>query len=186
MDKICGIYKIENIITKECYIGSSKDIEKRVNGHVNRSYSKHSKNFHIYNAFRKYGCENFVYEILIQCHPDMLLWYEQLAMDRWKPEYNMGDRAGRIEMTDNIRSKISNAMKGRTLSEEHKRNLIGIVRSVETRRKMSESQIGKKRSDDAKRKMSEWQIGRKLSDERKRKMSEVQKERWRKWKQSQV
>ena len=58
-----GIYKFENLINHKCYIGQASNLKDR--------YIKHMRNIKdlthqevIYRAFRKYGIENFSYEIL--------------------------------------------------------------------------------------------------------------------------
>lgn len=64
-----GIYKITNKINNYCYVGSSKNIQKRWREHRAKSVRKHNDNKYVYNnhlscALRKYGKENFKYEIL--------------------------------------------------------------------------------------------------------------------------
>lgn len=57
-----GIYKIENKINKKIYIGQSSDIKERLNSHkMCREDSK------IDNAIKKYGKENFTFEIIELC-----------------------------------------------------------------------------------------------------------------------
>lgn len=63
----CGIYKIENKLNGKCYIGQSIEIEHR--------FSKHKSakdDFYIHRAIRKYGKENFIFEIIEQCDKDLL------------------------------------------------------------------------------------------------------------------
>jgi group I intron endonuclease len=73
-----GIYQIRNIVNNHIYIGSAKNFKTRWNTHLcNLRKGKHHSS-HLQKAFRKYGEENFIFEILITCHPDTLLWYEQL------------------------------------------------------------------------------------------------------------
>lgn len=61
-----GIYKITNKINNKTYIGQSKDIQRRWKQHINNSKNiKHSSYFNpLYVDFRKYGIENFDFEIL--------------------------------------------------------------------------------------------------------------------------
>lgn len=57
-----GIYKITNLINNKCYIGQSIDIQRRWNKHKNSNLS-----YPLYNAFRLYGLENFLFEVLEEC-----------------------------------------------------------------------------------------------------------------------
>ena len=59
-----GIYKITNKINQKCYIGKSKDIIKRWNYHKTRYNDKKEYDKPLYRAFRKYGIENFTFDIL--------------------------------------------------------------------------------------------------------------------------
>lgn len=67
--RICGIYKITNKINGKIYIGQSIDIYKRWEEHKN-CYVRKSN--YLYLAFRKYGVENFSFEIIEECAPDEL------------------------------------------------------------------------------------------------------------------
>lgn len=64
-----GIYKIVNQINKKVYIGQSVDIEARWKKHKNtyKNQNAHEYNYHIYRAMRKYGVENFTFEIIEEC-----------------------------------------------------------------------------------------------------------------------
>lgn len=62
----CGIYKIVNIINNKVYIGQSVNILTRWRRH--RTDSKNLNNCHpLYIAIRKYGLENFLFEIIEEC-----------------------------------------------------------------------------------------------------------------------
>ena len=75
-----GIYKIENKINKRVYIGQSTDIQKRWKDHINNcNASKY--NYAIYVAMRKYGIENFTFEILEECPKDKLSEREKYWID---------------------------------------------------------------------------------------------------------
>ncbi|MEG2307269.1 MAG: GIY-YIG nuclease family protein [Erysipelotrichaceae bacterium] len=63
----CGIYAIRNLTTNKVYVGKSINIESRFSGHKAMLRSEvRSKdcNRYLYNAFNKYGEDDFVFEIL--------------------------------------------------------------------------------------------------------------------------
>lgn len=64
-----GIYKITNKINNNAYIGLSINIEKRWKNHIYRSKTKTNKEYDkvLYKAFRKYGINNFSFEVLEEC-----------------------------------------------------------------------------------------------------------------------
>ena len=65
----CGIYKIINQINNKVYIGKAGNIERRWYEH--RSDAKNpNKTYHLYQAMRKYGLDNFIFEIIEECPPD--------------------------------------------------------------------------------------------------------------------
>lgn len=61
-----SVYKITNMINGRCYIGSSIHPEKRWKQHKNSAFNPNSPGYQypLYQAFRKYGLENFTFEIL--------------------------------------------------------------------------------------------------------------------------
>lgn len=72
---MCGIYQITNNINKKIYIGKSKNIKERWQEHIRESYISEDlwkQNYRhvqtpIHKAIRKYGKENFSFEILEEC-----------------------------------------------------------------------------------------------------------------------
>lgn len=62
-----GIYKIENLINHKVYIGQSKDIERRWKDHRTRIYREENDSLPLYRAFRKYGIENFSFNVIELC-----------------------------------------------------------------------------------------------------------------------
>jgi len=84
--KISGIYKISNKITNDCYIGSSKDIEKRWYKHTRPSAWKQCPNNPLYLDFQKYGLESFLFEIVEET--DNLKEMEQYWIEQLSPSYN--------------------------------------------------------------------------------------------------
>ena len=69
-----GIYKITNVVNGKCYIGQSRDIIRRWQ---TERYNSTNSNCEAYNsalsqAFRKYGIQNFTFEILEECSLEQL------------------------------------------------------------------------------------------------------------------
>lgn len=64
---MCGIYKITNLITGKVYIGQSVDILRRWRQHKHSSFS-----YPLYEDFKKYGLDNFSFEVLEECQEDEL------------------------------------------------------------------------------------------------------------------
>lgn len=87
---ICGIYKITNTINGKCYIGQSRNIEKRWIEHKNRPYNKKDKsyNYPFYRAIRQYGLKNFTFEVLEECSIEELNEREKY----WISVYNSFDK----------------------------------------------------------------------------------------------
>jgi group I intron endonuclease len=84
-----GIYQIKNIINKKCYIGSSKNINRRWDRHRYGLRSNNHENVLLQRAWNKYGEENFIFEIIEECEQDRLLELDQKYLDL-KPQYNIG------------------------------------------------------------------------------------------------
>lgn len=62
---ICGIYLIRNNENGKCYVGQSIYLQKRLLTHVNpKTWNKVKNKMIIYQAFLKYGIDNFEFEIL--------------------------------------------------------------------------------------------------------------------------
>lgn len=66
---MCGIYKITNLINNKIYIGQSMDIHRRWRAHKSSAFNENCsiQDYPLYRAFRKYGIENFSFEILEEC-----------------------------------------------------------------------------------------------------------------------
>ena len=59
-----GIYKITNKINGHSYIGQSIHIEERFREHKSKYNWNREKNKPLYQAFQKYGLDNFSFEII--------------------------------------------------------------------------------------------------------------------------
>lgn len=68
--RISGIYKIQNKINNKIYIGQSVDVYRRLKKHI--WDIEKENNSVLRRAFKKYGIENFTYEIIEECDVDQL------------------------------------------------------------------------------------------------------------------
>lgn len=88
-----GIYKITNLINGHSYIGQALNIFHRCNNnHVYGATTKATSHYHIYQAFNKYGQDNFKVEVIELCPPEKLnerevYWIKYY--DTFKNGYNM-------------------------------------------------------------------------------------------------
>jgi group I intron endonuclease len=108
---ICGIYKIVNHATGQCYVGQSQRVQKRIREHFRLLRLNKHPNQHLQNAYNKYGLENFSGGVEIECeNVEQLDYLEEsfLKGDAWFDEpavYNIADFA-------------KAPMRGKTHSEE--------------------------------------------------------------------
>ena len=69
-EKISGIYKITAKHNGKVYIGQSNDIYNRWKGHWKQV--KAGSNTYLHNTMRKYGKNNFIFEIIEECGQDTI------------------------------------------------------------------------------------------------------------------
>ena len=66
--KICGIYKITNLKTQQCYIGQSVDVAQRWKDHIKCGLGiDTSATNKLYNAMQNDGVWNFTFELIEEC-----------------------------------------------------------------------------------------------------------------------
>jgi group I intron endonuclease len=91
-NKICGIYMVTNTINGDCYIGQSKDIQRRWWMHKG-SRTNIKKLPIVGKAIKEFGINNFKLEILEECSRSELnekeiYWIEALS-SRENGNYNI-------------------------------------------------------------------------------------------------
>lgn len=94
------IYKITNILNQHCYIGqTARDYQIRWEEHKKEAYEGSSLgyNFILHKAFRKYGIENFTFELLEECENSFLQDREKYWISFYKSF--SGDNHGGYNMT---------------------------------------------------------------------------------------
>ena len=76
----CGIYKITNQINGKCYIGQSINIQQRWKDERCGAFNPSDVEYNSIKsrAFRKYGLNNFTFEILEECETNELNELEAL------------------------------------------------------------------------------------------------------------
>lgn len=174
-----GIYKITNKLNGKVYIGQSRDIDARWRQHINAK-----DNFAIHNAIKKYGEENFCFEVLLECPVDMLDVWERDMIALYNcisPNgYNLTEGGGRCKYSEETRLKISESMKGRipwNKGVHLESPMKGKHHSEETKIKISNTRKGIQLSEETRLKMSDAHKGIPHSEETKHKMSESKKGR---------
>ena len=87
-EKISAVYKISNTVTGDCYIGSSKDVNRRWAEHKWPSSWKRFPNNPMYLNMQKYGTDKFDFQILEEVEVTHLKEAEQQFIELLKPTYN--------------------------------------------------------------------------------------------------
>ena len=79
-----GVYIIRNKVNGKVYIGSALHVRPRLNHH--RSYLRRGKHINEYlqRAFKKYGEEQFSFEVLMLCSAEERIQLEQSYMDSFR------------------------------------------------------------------------------------------------------
>jgi len=119
-----GVYKITNTVNGKIYIGSSQCFKERLNKHVRLLKNGKHVNAHLQSAVLKHGLEVFHFEILEVTNLENRFEREQFYMDSLKVcddtvGYNISPTAnGMTVIPQEVRSKISNALKGKFVEEK--------------------------------------------------------------------
>jgi predicted GIY-YIG superfamily endonuclease len=107
--KICGVYKITNAANGKFYVGSSKDIQKRWDQHIGELNDGTHRNYHLQNAWIKYGSQNFKFEIIEECSLENQFEREQFYLNTLNPfddsGYNIVRQISKEYMSDNYMIK---------------------------------------------------------------------------------
>lgn len=184
-----GIYIIQNTINSKVYIGSAVSFYHRFATHKsvllkNKHHSKPLQNF-----VNKYGFDALRFSPIEYCKREKLIEREQFWMDDFechnrKKGFNISPTAGNclgVKQSEETRAKKSANSKGKTFSDEHRKNLSiaamgnkngnGHIVSEEHRQTLIQVNTGKTHSEETKKKLSEKLLGHKMSKESRQKMS---------------
>lgn len=143
-----GVYRINNLVSGKCYIGSSFEVEQRIVWHYRKLLTGKHINKHLQYAYNLYGKDVFTHEILeaieftsndtkendtilrvceqkyIDSVDSSLLYNQCLVAGSTKGRKHSQETRAKISTTlkNSNKGKIS-FLKGKKLSEEHKKKL---------------------------------------------------------------
>lgn len=158
-----GVYKITNIINNKVYIGKSlESIEKRWRLHKTGHGSKH-----LFNSIKKYGIENFKFEI-IEVIEENINEVEIKYIDEFKSyisEYGYNKTLGGEgqRCSDETREKI---------------RFKALNKSQEWRDNISKAKLGRKHSQKTINKIKKSKKGTVITNEHRKKLSVATKNYW--------
>ena len=165
MRKTGCIYMYKNKVNGRCYVGQTiQTIKRRRIQHISAANRGMEQPF--YKAIRKYGIDNFDFEVLLSNVPVALLDDLEINTIHMYDAYTKGYNAasgGKVNrgftLSDVTKEKLKQANLGKKASEM-------------TKQKMSDSQRGRKHSEDTKKRISRSNLGNYHTEATKRKMSE--------------
>jgi len=88
------IYQIQNMLTKDSYIGSAINLKKRIKEHLRQLNNGNHHSIILQRAVNKYGINNFEIIILEYVNKEKLLEKEQFYINKLNPIYNICKTAG--------------------------------------------------------------------------------------------
>ncbi len=179
------IYKVTNKINGKVYIGQTyRSLKKRMKEHkFNALHTVYNSLFHA--AIRKYGFDNFEWEVIVECKSEKMLDRLEIkaikdyeSMHRLKG-YNL-TKGGSVlrgknnpfygkKHSEDVKKKISSANKGRkgyntgkTLSKETRMKISNSLKCIMSGK--NNPMYGKKHTEQTKIKISESHKGKKIPE----------------------
>lgn len=159
------IYLIKNSINGKNYVGQTiqNDINKRWNKH--KQVNKRFIGTCLFNAYKKYGINNFKFKILCICFDEDTNRFEEEYIKKYNclyPNgYNMINGGNNRKFTPLLKKIISEKLKGKN------HPMFGKHLKEETKQKLREKNIG----------INNVNYGKKLTNEEKDHLSKLTKER---------
>lgn len=88
------IYQILNIITNDCYIGSTSEPKRRKYIHYHKLKQNKHHSIYLQRAYNKYGIDSFKFNVLAKCPDEYKFALEQWFINTLQPKYNYLQVAG--------------------------------------------------------------------------------------------
>lgn len=128
-----GVYLIRNQSTNKVYVGSSRDIRKRIRSHVSSLNNRNANNCYLQNAWDKYGAKDFVV-ILIEVVDSLTVEELRARETYWIDHFHSSDRMTGYNihrkgdwsvgtLSEETKAKISNKHKGKKMPESFRANI---------------------------------------------------------------
>lgn len=163
--RVCGIYKITNTLTGKVYIGSSKNVARRLYLHRWELQRGSHHSVLMQRAWDKYGATAFFAELALICAEDDLLFYEQVFIDFYHAAtpsrgMNISPVAGRVcvPFTPERSAAASALRKGKSIFLNNPEAYERLKASV--RKGQDHPFFGKTHTVDAREKISAANVGR--------------------------
>ncbi len=152
-----GIYAIVNSSNGKRYIGSAVRINYRWNVHRCRLRNRTHHCPHLQSAWNRYGECTFEFVVILNCGINDLIKKEQEEIDKYQSTdrrygYNAARIAGSslgVIRSAETRARISASKTGKTIASK------GRPLSVEHKKSLALANVGKKATDETRQKMSE-------------------------------
>ncbi|MDE3023716.1 MAG: GIY-YIG nuclease family protein [Pseudomonadota bacterium] len=167
--KIVAIYKIFNKISQKCYVGSTRNLMRRITKHKNElKYGRHHA-YKLQQSWDKHGEPAFEFIVLeyienTQISQEDLFAREQFWIDSLD-SYNKGYNSSPLA------DSMQGVQKCDIIKEKHKKGREGYKHSEKTKQKIGAAHKGRKKSPEQIEKMREANLGKKYSEETKHKQS---------------
>lgn len=113
------IYKIENVKTKQLYIGSTTNYSRRKRQHLDSLKNNNHHSVILQRAFNKHGSDSLIISVIESFEYEnkaLILEKEQFYIDILKPIYNICKIAGSqlgMKRSESFKKKCSDRMKGK-------------------------------------------------------------------------
>jgi group I intron endonuclease len=167
-----GIYAIIHKDSGKRYIGSARNMSRRIQAHKRKLIDNKHPNKHLQAAWMKYGQGSFMFCIIEHCMEKDLLQREQFHIDD-RAELNLSPTAGRtsgIKYNESVRIANSNRVKKLWADPKYREKLmsIGPIKGGKisiAKKGMPGGMTGKKHSEETKAKIRAAHTGMKMSPE---------------------
>lgn len=146
-----SIYKITNRVNGKCYIGFTQDVARRFKQHISNS-KKDAPDSQIARALKKYGTDNFSFEVvyqtkdrehaLLEVEPKLIEEYNSFTNGYNANEGGHNTNTEEMRLANSERMKIDNPSFKKLNSGVFKKGNVPII-TEERNRKISLSKLGK-------------------------------------------